>query len=160
MWKQTQKTKCPGILIAQRRLLNSLLMKRIILQSVLLTVVCVCSFGTDAAEAVKLEMDLTVDVDCIAPAVIVNYGQEAEIYQEVEDGIGYAIAVTPTKLPKASPEALQTVNLAMRIYKQENGSKRLISSPKITSMLGERALIETTSEEQTLSLSVLPSPQL
>lgn len=110
-----------------------------------------------AKESVKLEMDLTVDVDCITPIVTMNYGESAELFQEIEDGVGYAISIVPTKLPQKSEDALEVVELDMKIYRSENGKKTLLTAPRITTVFGEKATIEQVSDEQVLSLSILPT---
>lgn len=108
-----------------------------------------------ASQAVQLKMNLELNGKKSSPIIVTNFDQEAKISSHDDGGNGYEISIMPKHVKNDDPEAKPAVELSMKIFEVVNHKSKLVSSPKVISLLGEEASLEQMSGDNKVRLSIV-----
>jgi len=104
---------------------------------------------------VVLEVKLSIDGRLVSqPKILSVSGETATIESKCEEGNGIFIEVTPTV------QGENQVHMSFVIAQVYNGTKTVLSEPRIVSLLGHSAELTQGSKDnsqQTMSLAVTPT---
>lgn len=111
-----------------------------------------------AAQSIKLDLGLDINGKKSKAAIITKFNQEASLSSKDDAGNGYRITVFSK--PVEADKKHEAVEMAFEIFEIFGNKSTLVASPKVISLMGQKAALETQGEHgKTLSLSVVPTLQ-
>jgi hypothetical protein len=127
----------------------------------LLSVFCLgllLSATASAAQSVKLDMNLDMNGKKSTPSIIVNFDKEATLTSKDDSGNGYEIVVLSKQFKNKDKNAKKAVEMSFKIFELVDNKSTLVASPRVTSLIGEEATLETQSKDgKMMSLSIVPT---
>lgn len=107
-----------------------------------------------AAPTLTIAMQLEIEGrPAMHSSAIVQLGQSASITQKTEGQTGYKIVVVPTRGATGAQ-----VKMAFEVFELQGATEKLLSSPRILTVVGDKARVEQKGENgNSFALTVTPT---